>query len=142
MGIGVGFCMGSFQSLMLELVPPRMKGSASGIVNTFMNIGGIIGPTIASIYISDASKKLVDLQKAMSSSMGPGMSMGGSGTSSGSPDMQAMMLQLVRDTMEPAFQNIYLLAAACSVALVILIGYVAVKRYIAVRAESQEPKMA
>jgi MFS family permease len=119
MGIGVGFCMGSFQNLMMSLVPNSEKGSASGIVNVFMNAGGILGPTIASFYLSDASKKLEAMKSAMMSSGMPSTGM----------DMGAMMVKAVKDTMGAAYNDVFLLAAFVSVATVILLAYLLVRDY-------------
>jgi MFS family permease len=119
MGIGVGFCMGSFQNLMMSLVPNTEKGSASGIVNVFMNAGGILGPTIASFYLSDASKKLEALKSTMMSGSMPTTGM----------DMSAMMLKAVKDTMGAAYNNVFLLAAFVSILAVILLAYLLVRDY-------------
>lgn len=136
MGIGVGFCMGSFQSLMLAMVPRNMKGSASGIVNTFMNIGGIIGPTVGSYYISGATKKLEALKSSMANGMGAGTGMPAIGT--GNTGMEAMMIQALRDIMGPAFREIFMLSTMISTALIILIGYIVVREYFASRTRSPE----
>ena len=142
MGIGVGFCMGSFQSLMLALVPHNMKGSASGIVNTFMNIGGIIGPTVGSYYISGGTKKLEALMSSMSTNAGSGMSSGMPAGGTGNPALESMMAQALHDIMGPAFQDIFVLSAIISVGVVILIGYIVVRGYFSARAEMQETETA
>ncbi|WP_230740238.1 MFS transporter [Methanooceanicella nereidis] len=124
MGIGVGFCMGSFQNLMMSLVPDSYKGSASGIVNVFMNIGGIIGPTIGSYYLSRGSKKIEELKASMMPGTGGDtpMTMPPSGTG-----MDQMMLNLVKDCMGEAFSDIFMLTAAVSVLTIILLAYLVIR---------------
>lgn len=131
MGIGVGFCMGSFQTLMLALTPRNLKGSASGIVNTFMNIGGIIGPTVGSYYIANATKKLTVLKLSMPA---------GSETATTGGTMPPFVLAMMRDIMGPAFHEVYLLAALVSLATIILVGIVVLKGYVASEARSPVPE--
>jgi EmrB/QacA subfamily drug resistance transporter len=145
MGIGVGFCMGSFQTLIISMVPAKLKGSGTGVVNVFMNMGGILGPTISSFFMADAGKKIADaaaeaMAKALATAggmpagagMSPASGMPASvNMSAGNPDMQAIMAMAVKDAMTTAFHNIYLLAAFFSIATVLLIGYILVReRYL------------
>lgn len=120
MGIGVGFCMGSFQNLMLSMVPDKEKGSASGVVNVFMNIGGILGPTAGSFYISGASKKFEEMKSAMAPSGGmPPAGM----------DTQAMMFKALQETMGQAFSDIFMLTAMISVLTIVFLAYLIFRGY-------------
>jgi EmrB/QacA subfamily drug resistance transporter len=125
MGVGVGFGMGSFQNLMMSMVPDAEKGAGSGIVNVFMNMGGILGPTIGSFYLSGATKKLETLK----STMAQGGSMPSGGMPSGGIDMQAMMLDALKNIMGPAFNDIFMLAAYVSIIAVVLLAYIVFRGY-------------
>jgi MFS family permease len=164
MGIGVGFCMGSFQTLVVSMVPEKLKGSGTGIVNVFMNMGGILGPTISSFYMADAGRKIAAGAAAAmakmpaSGGMPPGAAAGSAGgmpanvsmsaggmpssvnASAVSPDVKAMMAGIVKDAMSTAYHDIYLLAAVVSIATVLLIGYIIIRERVKKREAPPEIK--
>jgi EmrB/QacA subfamily drug resistance transporter len=63
-GIGLGLGMGAFQLVMLSWMPESEKGTGTGILGTFKNVGSTIGSVIGGFVLSDATRHVITLDQA------------------------------------------------------------------------------
>ncbi|HMK46292.1 MAG TPA: MFS transporter [Methanocella sp.] len=63
-GIGLGLGMGAFQIIMLTYMPDNEKGTGTGIMITFKNIGSTVGSVIGGFFLSQATRHEVTLGEA------------------------------------------------------------------------------
>jgi MFS family permease len=64
LGIGLGMGMGAFQLVMLSWMPESEKGTGTGILGTFKNVGSVIGSVIGGFVLSDATRHVITLDQA------------------------------------------------------------------------------
>ncbi len=64
LGVGLGLSMGAFQIIMLSYMPESEKGTGSGILNTFKNVGSTVGSVIGGFILSDATRKVITFDQA------------------------------------------------------------------------------
>ena len=63
-GIGLGLGMGAFQIIMLSYMPESEKGTGTGILMTFKNVGSTIGSVIGGFFLSDVTRKVATFGQA------------------------------------------------------------------------------
>jgi EmrB/QacA subfamily drug resistance transporter len=64
LGVGMGLSLGAFQIIMLSYMPESEKGTGSGILNTFKNVGNTVGSVIGGFILSDATRKVITFDQA------------------------------------------------------------------------------
>lgn len=63
-GIGLGLSMGAFQIIMLSYMPESEKGTGTGILMTFKNVGSTVGSVIGGFFLSDVTRRIATFSQA------------------------------------------------------------------------------
>ncbi len=64
LGVGLGLGMGAFQLIMLSYMPESEKGTGTGILNTFKNVGSTVGSVIGGFVLADATRQAITFDQA------------------------------------------------------------------------------
>jgi EmrB/QacA subfamily drug resistance transporter len=98
-GAGAGLGMGAFQIIMMSYMPESEKGSGSGILNTFQNIGSTFGSVIGGYFLAKATSQAITINQAFSSIFWFGAAMA-------IVAIGFVMLLILRDNIVPAYRSL------------------------------------
>lgn len=97
-GAGAGLGMGAFQIIMMSYMPESEKGTGSGILNTFQNIGSTFGSVIGGYFLAKATSQTITINQAFSSIFWFGAAMA-------IIAIGFVMMLILLDTIVPAYRS-------------------------------------